>query len=163
MKSPEEDYRKKAAKEALSIARRMKKAGHPAPIGGPASGIVVVLDPPIGPRLLEALQRSLETIKLSDAYVTWASTGLLLEEILSLQPSVLVSIGPGADHEIDKLDYPLFQSSFSDATHGAWFTWSSSTAGLSLPALAPALDDNEAKRVFWRAFLTLQKLPKHDS
>lgn len=159
MRSPEDDYRKKAAGEALGIARRLKTAGHPAPLGDPASGIVILVDQPVGPRLLGALQRSLEVVSLSESYVTWSSTGLLLEEILAIQPSVLVSIGPGADLEIDALDYPLSRSSFSDAPHGAWFSWTSSTVGLSLPALAPALDDEEAKRIFWRTFLTLQKLP----
>ncbi|MGB3632677.1 MAG: hypothetical protein WA982_01410 [Rubrobacteraceae bacterium] len=160
MRSPEDDYRKKAAREALGIARRLKQAGHPTPLGDPASGIVIVVDQPVGPRLIEALQKSLETIKLSESYVTWSSTGVLLEEILSLQPSALISIGHEADHEIDGLDYPLSRSSFSDAVHGAWFPWTSSVAGLSLPALAPALDDEGAKKIFWRAFLTLQKLPK---
>lgn len=159
MRSPEDDYRKKAAQEATGIARRLKNAGHPAPPGDPASGLVVVVEQPIGPRLLKALERSLETVKLPNAYVTWASTGLLMEEILSLQPSVLVSIGPGAAREIDALNYSLARNVFSDAPHGAWFTWTSSVSGLALPALAPALEDEGAKRTFWRAFLTLQKLP----
>ncbi len=159
MNSPEEDYRKKVTREAGVIARRLRQAGHPEPIGDPSSGIVILVDQPIGPRLLEALRLSLETIQLSDSYVTWASTGLLLEGLLSLQPSVLVSIGPGADRELDSLNYPLSRNSFSDATPGVWFSWTSSVAALSLPALSTALDDEAAKRTFWRAFLALQKLP----
>lgn len=159
VRSPEEDYRKKVAQEFLDITRRLKKAGHPTPLGDPFSGILILVDQPIGPRLQDALERSLETVKLTGAYVTWASTGSLLQEILSLQPSVLVSIGPGAARDIDLLDYPLSKNSFSEATHGAWFSWTSSVYGLSLPALAPALDDEQAKRNFWRAFLALQKPP----
>ena len=159
MRSPEEDYLKKAAQEATGIARRLKRAGHPTPLGDPIRGLMIVVEQPVGPRLLEALQRSLEVVRLPDAYVTWTSTGLLLEEILSLQPSALISVGPGAAHEIDALDYPLSRGSFSNVTYGTWFPWTSSVSGLSLPALAPALDNDEAKRAFWRAFLTIQKLP----
>ena len=158
MRSPEHDYSKKVAQEAQGIARRLKRAGHPAPLGDPASGILIVVDQPVGPRVLNAVQRSLETVKISDAYVSWASTGLLLEEILSLQPSALISVGPGAARDIDSLNYPLSKSFFSDATYGVWFSWTSNVHGLSLPALAPALDDERAKKSFWRAFLALRKL-----
>ena len=156
---PKEDYRKKVTREAGVMARRMRQAGHPEPLGDPSSGIVIVVDQPIGPRIIEALRLSLETIQLSDSYVTWASTGLLLEELLSLQPSVLVSIGPGADRELDSLNYPLSRNSFSEATPGVWFPWTSSVSALSLPALSTALDDEAAKRTFWRAFLALQRRP----
>lgn len=157
-RGPEEDYRRKASHEALGIARRMKRAGHPAPLGDPASGLMILVDQPVGPRLLEALQLSLETVRLPEAYVTWASTGLLFEELLSLQPSNLVSIGPGAAREIDALDYPLFRNAFADSTYGVWFSWTSSVSGLYLPPLAPALKDDKAKKTFWRSFLALHKL-----
>lgn len=158
MRSPASDYRKKLSQEAGAIARRLKKAGHDAPLGDPASGIVIVVEQPVGPRIISALQRSLETIGLHEAYVTWTSTGLLKEELLSLQPPALVSLGPEASHEIDALDYPLARNSFSDATPGVWFSWTSSAAGLSLPALAPALSDPDAKKSFWRAFLALRRI-----
>lgn len=158
MQSPENDYRSKTAQEALGIARRMERAGHPAPLGDPASGLVIVLSQPVGPRAIDALERSLEALKLSAAYVTWSSTGLLLKELLSCQPSALVAIGPGADSEIDALDYPLSRNSFSEAPPGLWFPWTSSISGLSLPALAPALSDDEAKKNFWKAFLSLQQI-----
>lgn len=153
------DYQKKNSQEALSIARRLKKAGHPTPLGDPTSGLMILLEQPVGPRVLDALQRSLEAVELTDAYITWTSTGLLLEEILSLQPLALVSIGPESAREIDALNYPLAQNSFSDAPHGNWFSWTSSVYGLSLPALTTALEDDQAKRSFWRAFLTLQNPP----
>ncbi|HZY64784.1 MAG: hypothetical protein M3N10_01125 [Actinomycetota bacterium] len=161
MRSPKEDYRKKATQEALGIARRLKQAGHPAPLGNPASGVMVVLDQPVGPRVIDALERSLESIKLPEAYVTWSSTNLLQEEVLTFQPSILVAIGPGAHHEIDALEYPLSRNSFSEATPGAWFSWTNSVSGLSLPALTPALSDDEAKRKFWRAFLALQEVSNY--
>lgn len=161
-RSPEDDYREKARHEARRVARRLKQAGHPAPPGDPASGVVIVVSQPVGPRLLNALQRSLEAVNLPDAYATWSSTGLLLEEILALQPSVLAAIGPEAARSVDSLNYPLSQRSFSEAATGEFFSWTASTAGLSLPALAPALDDERAKKSFWRAFLTLRQLPTPD-
>jgi hypothetical protein len=90
--------------------------------------------------------------------VTYASTGLLAREILAAEPHALVAVGPGAAREIDALGYPLAWSSFSEAESGVWFTWTKGTAGLSLPALVPALDDEGAKRRFWRAFLALRDL-----
>lgn len=159
MWAPKTDYLKKVSREASVIARRLKREGHPEPLGDPASGLVVVLDQPVGPRAIEALANSLERVNLSAAYVTWSSTGLLAEEILSLQPAVLVSIGPGAASEIDALDSPLSLNTFREASPGVWFPWTSSVYGLSLPALAPALSDENAKRNFWRAFMSLRRTP----
>jgi hypothetical protein len=136
----------------------MKRAGHPAPLGDPTSGIVLVVEQPVGPRILQALERSLKTVELPEAYVTFASTGLLAREILAAEPHALVAVGPGAAREIDALGYPLVRRSFSEAESGVWFTWTKGTAGLSLPALIPALDDEGAKRSFWRAFLALRDL-----
>jgi hypothetical protein len=127
-------------------------------MGDPASGVMIVLEQPVGPRILEALGRSLKTVGHEDAYVTYASTGLLAEEILSAEPHALVSIGPAAAREIDALDHPLAQNLFSEAEPGTWFSWTKGTAGLSLPPLAPALNDDAAKRRFWRAFLALRDL-----
>jgi hypothetical protein len=136
----------------------MKQSGHPAPLGDPASGVVLVVEQPVGPRTLQALQRSLETIELQEAYVTYASTGLLAQEILATDPHALVAVGPGAAREIDALDHPLAQRSFAEAGVGSWFPWTKGTAGLGLPPLNPALDDEGAKRRFWRAFLALRDL-----
>ena len=153
-----DDYRAKVADEISHLSRLMKKAGHPAPLGDPASGVVLVVEQPVGPRVLQALERSLKTVELPEAYVTYASTGLLAREILAAEPHALVAVGPGAAREIDALGYPLARSSFSEAERGVWFTWTKGTAGLSLPALIPALDDEGAKRRFWRAFLALRDL-----
>jgi hypothetical protein len=117
---------------------------------------MLVVEQPVGPRVTQALQRSLNTVGLPEAYVTYASTGLLAQEILAAEPHALVAVGPGAARDIDALEHPLAQCPFSTAESGAWFAWTKGTAGLSLPALAPALEDEASKRRFWRAFLTLR-------
>lgn len=157
-RSPQDDYRQKTRHEARHVAQLLKEAGHPEPLGDPTSGLLIVVSQPIGPRLVDALERSLEAVNLPEAYVTWSSTSLLREEILSLQPSTLVSVGPEAARDIDSLDYPLARDSFSEAAVGEFFSWTGSTSGLALPALAPALDDERAKKSFWHAFLALQRL-----
>ena len=119
---------------------------------------MLVVEQPVGPRILQALERSLDAVGLAEAYVTYASTGTLAEEILATEPHALMAVGPEAAREIDALDHPLAQNSFSEAETGVWFTWTKGTAGLALPPLAPALDDEAAKRRFWRAFLALRDL-----
>ena len=136
----------------------MKEAGHPTPLGDPASGVVLLVEQPVGPRVLQALDRSLKTVGLPEAFVTYASTGLLAQVVLATEPHALVAVGPGAAREIDALGHPLAQHSFSEAETGVWFAWTKGTAGLSLPALISALDDDGAKRRFWRAFLALRDL-----
>ena len=153
-----EDYRRKTEHEASSLSRRIKKAGHPAPLGDPATGVVLVVEQPVGPRVLDALRASLIAVGLPDAYVTYASTGLLMEEILAAEPQLLIAVGPGAAHDLDDLDYPLSRRAFAEAEEGVPFTWTSGTLGLRLPPLAPALDDEESKRRFWRLFLSLKNL-----
>lgn len=152
------DYRAKVSHESTLLARRMKGAGRLAPLGDPGCGLVLVVEEPVGPRVLDALARSLSALGLSDAFVTPAGTGFLREEILSSEPSALVAIGPGAAREIDTLAHPLAHHPYSEATPGEWFTWTKGTAGLLLPPLAPALNDEEAKRRFWTAFLALRHL-----
>jgi len=152
------DYRAKVEREISDLSRLMKKAGHPAPLGDPASGVMLLVEQPVGPRVLQALQRSLQSLQLPEAYVTYASTGLLAQEILAAEPHALVAVGPGAAEEIDALGHPLARTSFSEANTGVWFAWTKGTTGLSLPPLAPALDDDEAKLRFWRAFLALREL-----
>jgi len=150
------DYRAKVAHEISRLSKRMKESGYPAPLGDPSSGVVLVVEQPVGPRVLQALDRSLKTVGLPEAYVTYASTGLLAQEVLAIEPHALVAVGPGAAREIDALDYPLARHPFSEAEGGVWFAWTKGTAGLNLPALIPALGDDGAKRRFWRAFLALK-------
>ncbi len=128
------------------------------PLGDASSGIMLVVEQPLGPRLLNAVERSLVSISLPDAYVSWSSTGLLMQEILAVQPSVLVAVGPGAARDLDALEYPLSRNSFANATVGTWFSWTRSVAGMQLPALAPALENEKAKKCFWRNFLALRVL-----
>ena len=152
------DYRDKTAHEISRISRRMKEDGHPAPLGDPASGVVLVVEQPVGPRLLEALQLSLGAVGLPEAYVTYASTGLLEEELLATEPGALVAIGEGAARDIDAVGYPLVRQPFSEAEAGVWFSWTRGTLGMLVPPLNPALEDEAAKRRFWRTFLGLKAL-----
>ncbi len=126
-------------------------------MGEPSSGVMLVVEGPVGPRAVNALERSLEALELPEAYVTWTSEELF-EEILLCEPSALAAIGPEAARRIDGLGYPLARSRFSEAEAGVWFRWTGGTAGLLVPAIAPALDDEEGKRRFWRAFLALRDL-----
>ncbi len=152
--------REYAAKTSHEISSLVQRGKHTAlePFGDPLSGIVLVAEPPAGEavRIVDALRRSLAAVKLDLAYVTWAP--LSLEEILALEPTVLVAVGPDAALSIDSLHYPLAKTIFSEAPEGSWFAWTGGTAGLKLPALDPALDDAGAKRCFWRAFLALRVL-----
>jgi hypothetical protein len=152
------DYARKTAYEAARLSNRIKQEGHPAPLGDPTSGLVLVLEEPFGPRTIEALELSLQALRLEQAYVTYESTGLLAQQIQTTEPGVLVAIGAGAARDIDAVDYPLVRQTFSTAEPGVWFPWTKGTKGLLTPALAPALEDDAAKRRFWLAFLTLRDL-----
>jgi hypothetical protein len=152
------DYTRKTAYEVAHLSNRMKQEGHPAPLGDPTLGVVLVLEEPFGPRTIEALELSLKALSLQRAYVTYVSTGLLAQQIQTTEPGVLVAIGAGAARDIDAIDYPLVRQPFSEAEPGVWFPWTKGTKGLLTPALAPALEDDAAKRRFWLAFLTLRDL-----
>jgi hypothetical protein len=153
-----EDYTRKTAYEVSRLSTRMKEGGHPAPLGDPTSGVVLVLEEPFGPRAIQALELSLQALRLEQAYVTYESTGLLAQEIQTTEPNALVAIGAGAARYIDTIDYPLVRQPFSEAEPGVWFSWTKGTKGLLTPALAPALDDDAAKQRFWLAFLSLKDL-----
>jgi hypothetical protein len=152
------DYEAKTSHEAAHLARGTAHIG-PAPFGEPLTGVVLVAEPAAGAtgtKIVDALRRSLAAVKLERAYVTWPHPNLL-QEMLSLEPTALVAVGPAAS-AIDSLSYPLTKSQFSEATEGSWFAWTEGAYGLRLPALAPALSDADAKRRFWRAFLALRTL-----
>lgn len=152
------EYNEKTAYEVSRLCKRMKETGHPAPLGDPTSGVVLVVEQPVGPRILQALERSLQAVELPEAYVTYETTGLLAQELQAAEPQVLVALGAGAARDIDALDYPLARQPFSGTQPGIWFPWTKGTAGLVLLSLAPALDDEAAKRRFWRAFLTIKDI-----
>lgn len=156
-KSAAAEHRAKTADEAARIARKLKKGGHAPPFGDLTSGVMLVVESPVGPRVVDALHRSLDSIGLDDAHAVPSSTGLLREMLLVAEPSILVAVGPDAAREIDSIRYPLARRQFSDATEGDLFSWTAGTAGLRLPPLAPALDDEAAKKRFWRAFLALRE------
>ncbi len=67
-----------------------------------------------------------------------------------------MAVGADAARDIDASGYPLVRQPFSEAEPGAWFSWTKGIADLLLPSLASALEDESAKRRFWRAFLTLK-------
>ena len=153
-----EDYRRKTAHEISRLSRRIKDGGHPAPFGDPSCGVALVVEQPVGPRVINALQASLRAVNLPDAYVTYAATGLLGEELLALQPHALVAVGPGAAKDIDDLNHPLARTAYAEAEEGIPFAWTRTTGGLLLPPLIPALDGKREKRRFWRCFLELKAL-----
>jgi hypothetical protein len=117
----------------------------------------VVLEPPESPEVLDALRRSLESVGHQHARVVPADERLG-EEILSGAPAAIAAVGPRAARALDDLEYPLAHARFSGQREGEWFAWSKGARGLPLPALAPALEDEEIKREFWRAFLALRAL-----
>jgi hypothetical protein len=158
------DYEAKTSYETARLARQAAYAGLPQPFGDPLSGVVLVAEPakePTGTRMVDALRRSLAAVKLDRAYITWSHPDLP-EEILSLEPDALVAAGPSAARAIDSWNYPLAMTTFLEAPEGSWFAWTKGTRGLRLPSLAPALDDDDAKRRFWAAFLTLRALVPDD-
>lgn len=145
-----EDYRAKAERE-------LETGRDGVPMGDSDSGVLLVLEPPESAAVLDALRRSLDNVGHPRARVVPADERLL-PEILSGCPAAIVAVGPGAARALDGLEYPLARARFSDAREGEWFVWSRGAHGLALPALAPALEDEEAKREFWRAFLALRAL-----
>jgi len=156
---PYEDYRDKIAHEAARLARRAKATGLREPLGVPLpGGVLLVAEPPGYAAEDRALALSLSAVGLENAYVTRASDDPLREELHALEPQALVAVGPEAARALDDLENPLASSRFLDAPEGAWFAWTRGTRGLRLPALAPALRDEGAKRRFWRAFLALRAL-----
>ena len=154
------EYRAKIQHETEAATRRAARTDRPYPSGDPLSGIVLVATPAPttagSARLADALRRSLAALGLDDAYVTWSGPDALGEELLSLEPAVLVAVGPGAAATVDEAASALARASFGGATEGAWFPWGRGTSGLLLPDLEAALDDLEAKRLFWKAFLALR-------
>jgi hypothetical protein len=158
------DYEAKTSHETARLARQAALAGHPQPFGDPLSGVVLVAEPDTEPtiaRMVDALRRSLAAVKLDRVYVVWSHPDLP-EEILSLEPDALVAVGPTASRAIDSCNYPLAKMAFLEAPEGSWFAWTKGTRGLRLPALAPALDNADAKRRFWAAFLALRTLVPDD-
>lgn len=157
-RTPAADYRARADHALAEIIRDLQRAGHPRPSGDPLSGVVVVLEQPVGPRVLDALSKSLGAVELPEAYVACTGTGLLKKELRLTEPAVLVAVGPGAAREIDQLEEPLALKPFAQARPGTPFSWKRNTTGILLPPLSGALDDETEKRRFWMAFRSLGAL-----
>ena len=113
------DYTRKTAYEVSRLSTRMKEGGHPAPLGDPTSGVVLVLEEPFGPRALQALKLSLQALRLQQAYVTYESTGLLAQEIQTTEPNALVAIGAGAARYIDAIMVRTFDHGDLEELAGA--------------------------------------------
>ncbi len=148
-----EDYRAKISRETSGDG-----AGE-LPRGEADSGVMVVLEPPHTPAVLDALARSLESVGHPLALVVEADERLA-RRMLSATPAAVAAVGPEAVRCVDEMDYPLARARFSEAPVGEWFAWSKGMRGLVLPPLAPALEDEEAKRGFWKAFLALRGLER---
>ena len=146
-----EDYRAKIAREI--------PARDELPRGEADSGVMVVLEPPHTPAVLDALARSLESVGHPRALVVGADERLA-RRMLSAAPAAVVAVGPEAARRVDETEYPLARVRFSESPVGEWFVWSKGVRGLALPPLAPALEDEEAKRGFWRAVLALRGLER---
>lgn len=56
------DRRDGPAREIARISRLLREKGYPAPLGDPASGVVLVVEQPVGPRVLEALGACLRAV-----------------------------------------------------------------------------------------------------
>jgi uracil-DNA glycosylase family 4 len=77
----------------------------------------------------------------------------LAEEIAIVQPKILVVMGPEALAIINELDVPLARELQADP--GALQRFTPSIAGLYVPNIDDALDEEDAKRDFWAAFRVL--------
>jgi uracil-DNA glycosylase family 4 len=82
-----------------------------------------------------------------------ACVARLAEEIAIVQPKILVVMGPEALSVINELDIPL-RHDLQDAP-GELQRFTPSVEGLYVPTIDEALDEDEAKREFWKAFRVL--------
>jgi uracil-DNA glycosylase family 4 len=77
----------------------------------------------------------------------------LAEEIAIVQPKMVVVMGPEALGVVNELDVPLRRE--LSASAGALQRFTPSIEALYVPNIDEALDDEEAKRDFWKAFRVL--------
>ena len=77
----------------------------------------------------------------------------LVEEIAIVQPKIVVVMGPEALDELNALELPLARA--IRANPGEIQTLTPSMNALYTPSIDDALDEEEAKRDFWRAFRVL--------
>lgn len=79
--------------------------------------------------------------------------GRLVEELAIVQPKIVVVMGPEALGVLNDLDLPL--SSFVAPEPGVIQRLTPSIEALYVPNIDEALDDDGAKREFWKAFRAL--------
>jgi uracil-DNA glycosylase family 4 len=77
----------------------------------------------------------------------------LVEEIAIVQPKIVVVMGAEALEVLNELELPLART--VRAAHGAVQTLTPSIDALYTPSIDEALDEEQAKREFWRAFRVL--------
>ena len=82
-----------------------------------------------------------------------ACVARVVEEIAIVAPKILVVMGEDALAVVNDLDVPLARPLEPDA--GAIQTFTPSIDGLYVPNIDEALDEEGAKRAFWRAFQAL--------
>ena len=79
--------------------------------------------------------------------------GRVLDELAVVQPRIVVAMGAEALHELNGLDVPLAGEVGADA--GEIQKLTPSCDALYVPDIDASLDDERAKRAFWRAFRAL--------
>jgi uracil-DNA glycosylase family 4 len=77
----------------------------------------------------------------------------VVEELAIVQPKIVVVMGEDALEVLNDLDVPLARP--LEPLPGAIQTFTPSIDGLYVPNIDEALDEEGAKRTFWRAFQTL--------
>jgi uracil-DNA glycosylase family 4 len=77
----------------------------------------------------------------------------LVEEIAIVQPKIIVVMGPEALSVVNELDVPLSRELAASAGELQRFT--PSIEALYVPNIDEALDEEDAKREFWKAFRVL--------
>jgi len=82
-----------------------------------------------------------------------ACIGRLVEELAIVAPKIVVVMGPDALATLGELDIPLQRE--VTPTVGEIQTLTPSVDALFVPNIDEALDDETAKRAFWRAFRVL--------
>jgi uracil-DNA glycosylase family 4 len=82
-----------------------------------------------------------------------ACVARLIEEIAIVQPKIAVVMGPDALVAINELDIPLRRALAPDP--GSVQRLTPSIEALYVPNIDEALDEEDAKRSFWRAFRVL--------
>jgi uracil-DNA glycosylase family 4 len=82
-----------------------------------------------------------------------ACVARLAEEIAIVQPKIIVVMGPEALGVVNELDVPLHRD--LAPAHGELQRYTPTIEALYVPNIDEALDEEDAKREFWKAFRVL--------